>query len=117
MARERAAKPLKPVTWVGSSLRDLRASPGDAQDEAGWQLFHVEQGDAPEDFKPMPSVGSGVYEIRIHTQTEHRLLYVARFAEAIYILHVFEKRTRKTSERDIRIGKRRYAQVIADRGI
>jgi phage-related protein len=115
MATEQAAQPLKPVEWIGSSRHDLRALPDEVQGEAGWQLFRVQQGREPEDFRPMPGVGGGAYEIRIHTQTEHRLLYVAKFAEAVYVLHVFAKRTRKTSRRDVEIGKRRYAQVLAQR--
>src|SRR5947208_12052815 len=94
---------LKPVRWIASSLHDLRAMLDDAQDEIGYQLWRVQTGLMPEDFKSMPSVGAGVFEIRAHTGQESRLIYVAKFAEAIYVLHVFEKRTRKTPNSDLKI--------------
>jgi phage-related protein len=59
----------------------------------------------------MPSIGGGVQEIRVHTRTEHRVIYVAKYDEAIYILHAFEKRTRKTSQRDINLGRRRLGEL------
>jgi phage-related protein len=59
----------------------------------------------------MPSVGPGVQEIRVHTTTEHRVVYVARFAEGIYVLHVFEKRTRKTPTRDLELARTRYREL------
>jgi phage-related protein len=105
----------KPVAWMGTSRKDLRAFPDGARSVAGRQLYQVQLGRQPADFKPMLSVGSGVYEIRIHTQTEHRLLYVAKFEEAVYVLHAFEKRTRKTDRRDIEIARRRLAELFRAR--
>jgi len=81
----------------------------------GFELFNVQRGYAPSDFKPMAGVGSGVFEIRIHGQNEHRALYVAKFAEAIYVLHVFEKKTQQTSRMDMEIGKRRYSEMLVQR--
>ncbi len=63
----------------------------------------------------MPSVGSGVREIRIHTQAEHRVMYVAKFVEGIYVLHAFEKRTRKTRQQDLDVARARLAQVLKER--
>jgi phage-related protein len=63
----------------------------------------------------MPSIGSGVYEIRVHTAVEHRICYVAKFAEAIYVLHAFSKRTRTTSQHDIHILRQRYQALLAQR--
>lgn len=63
----------------------------------------------------MPSVGAGVTEIRIHTGVEHRVFYIAKFREAIYVLHAFEKRTRKTAKKDIELARRRYGQLVRDR--
>jgi len=65
----------------------------------------------PSDWKPMPSVGPGVHEIRIHTEREHRVFYVARFAEAVYVLHACEKRTRRTRHADIELAKARLAEL------
>jgi phage-related protein len=112
----RGAKVTKPVVWMGSARRDLQAFPSDARRAAGRQLNQVQLGRTPADFKPISTVGSGVYEIRIHTQTEHRLIYVAKFAEAVYVLHAFEKRTRKTNRRDLEIAQRRLAEVLRSRG-
>ncbi len=63
----------------------------------------------------MPSVSQGVYEIRIHTQVEHRVFYIAKFSEGIYVLHAFQKRTQKTSKTDIDLARRRLAQLIRER--
>jgi len=79
----------------------------------GYQLRRVQHGLSPDDWKPMASVGAGVQEIRIHAGTEHRILYVAKFEEAIYVLHGFEKRTRRTRQADIDLAKRRLATVRA----
>jgi phage-related protein len=83
----------KPLRWLASSRRDIRAFPPAARRIAGLQLLRVQQGMEPTDWKPMTGVGAGVREIRVHTETEHRVCYVARFAEGIYVLHAFEKRT------------------------
>src|SRR5262245_29426643 len=100
--------PDKPLVWLGSSRRDLRAFPALARRLAGFQLRRVQQGLDPDDWKPMQTVGPGVREIRIHTTGAHRVFYVASHAEATYVLHAFEKKTRKTSARDLRIGRDRF---------
>lgn len=105
----------KSIVWLGSSRSDLQAFPQDARRLAGFQLRQVQQGLDPTDFKPMPSIGSGVYEIRVHTAVEHRVCYVAKFAEAIYVLHVFPKRTRKTSQHDVNLARERYQALLAQR--
>jgi len=60
----------------------------------------------------MPVVGPGVREIRIHTALEHRVLYVAKFVEVVYVLHAFEKRTRKAPKHDVQLARQRY-QALA----
>jgi phage-related protein len=79
----------------------------------GFQLLRVQQGLEPHDWKPMASVGPGVREIRVHTETEHRVCYVARFAEAVYVLRAFEKRSQKTAARDIELARDRYRDLLA----
>lgn len=106
---------MKPVLWIGSSLEVLRAWPEDARRRAGRQLSKVQVGLAPSDWKPLPSVGPGVCEIRVHASTEHRLLYIATFEEAIYVLHCFEKRTRSTRQMDLELARIRLAAVIRAR--
>ncbi|MEW5930367.1 MAG: type II toxin-antitoxin system RelE/ParE family toxin [Gemmatimonadota bacterium] len=102
----------KPLAWLGSSLRDLRAFPEAARRRAGFELSLVQQGLPPADWKPMPEVGRGVVEIRIHTGTEHRVFYLARFEEAVYVLHAFEKKTQKTARREIELASTRLAELI-----
>lgn len=67
----------------------------------------------PTDWKPMPSVGPGVNEIRIHTQDEHRVMYLAKFEEAIYVLHAFEKKSQQTREMDLTRTRERLKLVDA----
>ncbi len=105
----------KPLRWVGTSLDDLRAFTETARRRAGYQLRRIQQGLHPDDWRSMPSVGTGVAEIRLHSDGEHRVLYVAKFDEAIYVLHAFEKRTRQTRHLDLEIGRRRLAEVTRSR--
>jgi phage-related protein len=101
----------KSLRWVGTSRRDLRSFPKDARGQAGRQLWRVQNGREPTDWKPMRGVGAGASEIRVHTDREHRVIYVARFEEAVYVLHAFEKKTRKTPRRDVEIARRRLAAI------
>ena len=103
---------LKPIAWVGSTLKDLRGFPDTARSRAGYQLHRIQDGLEPSDWKPMPSVGTGVREIRIHTGGQHRVVYVAKFEEAIYLLHAFEKKTRRTAKADLDLARRRLAGVV-----
>ena len=98
----------KSLIWVGSSRRDVRAFPALARRLVGFQLRRVQQGLDPDDWKPMTTVGTGVREIRIHIAGAHRVFYVATRPEAIYVLHAFEKKTRKTAAGDLRIGRDRF---------
>lgn len=63
----------------------------------------------------MPGVGPGVREIRIHTALEHRILYVAKFAEAVYVLHAFGKRSRRTAKDDVELARQRYRALVRKR--
>jgi phage-related protein len=94
----------KPIFWIGSSRRDLRDFPDEARRKVGFELRAVQRGEEPSDFKPMPTIGSGVYEIRIQTGDAFRVFYLTKFDEGVYVLHTFQKRTQKTSKRDITIG-------------
>ena len=102
----------KPLVWLGSSLADVRAFPAEARQEAGFQLRRVQQGLSPSDWKPMSTVGLWVIEIRIHTTEEYRVFYVAKFAEAVYVIHAFHKQTQKTAPPDIALAQRRYADLL-----
>ena len=100
--------PDKPLVLLGSSRRDLRAFPALARRLAGFELRRVQQGLDPDDWKPMSTVGPGVREIRIHVAGAHRVFYVATLAEAIYVLHAFEKKTKRTTPRDLELGRERF---------
>lgn len=104
----------KPISWLGSSLKDAREFPDDARRIAGYQLYRLQCGLQPNDWKPMPSVGSGVQEIRIHTRREHRIIYLAKFEDAIYILHAFEKKSQKTTMSDLKIAKKRLVALMSE---
>jgi phage-related protein len=107
---------IKPVDFRGSSLADLSKFPGRARREAGFQLFQVQAGLDADDWKPINTVGAGVREIRIRdTDGIFRVIYVASFAEAIYVLHCFQKKTRKTSQADIELATRRYKELTWER--
>ena len=103
----------KPVVWLGDSRATVRAFPDHVREIAGFQLWRVQQGLEPNDWKPMATVGLGVREIRIQTEAEHRVLYVAKFTEAVYVLHAFEKRTRQTAKTDLDLAKQRF-RALAD---
>jgi phage-related protein len=104
---------MKPVHFVGLSRDDLRELPDEARESAGHQLFKVQQGKEPDDWKPMPTVGVGVNEIRVWEERRgYRVLYVAKFEEAVYVLHVFEKRSQKTSKHDISLARSRYIDLL-----
>jgi len=102
---------MKRLEFVGSSLEDLREFPAEARRAAGFKLEFVQRGLDPSDWKPMKEVGAGVREIRIHILGEWRVLYVAKFADAIYVLHAFQKKTQKTKREDIELARTRYRQI------
>ncbi len=101
---------------VGSALSDLRAFAPDVKLALGRELRRVQLGLLPRDWKPMSDIGAGVMEIRVRTAVAHRLIYVAKYPEAIYVLHAFEKRSQRTSQRDLAIARRRLAEVLRRRG-
>jgi phage-related protein len=92
-------------------LDDLRDFPEEARRAAGFELRTIQNGLEPRDWKPVASVGSGVREIRIHVLGEWRIIYVANIRDAIYVLHAFQKKTQKTSQRDIELARKRYKQI------
>jgi phage-related protein len=96
---------------VGSSLTDLRAFPLTARREAGYQLYRVQHGLEPSDWKPLRTVGPGVREIRIQEEGQYRVIYVAKTVDALYVLHAFRKKSRKTPKRDLEIAKRRLKRI------
>ena len=70
---------------MGQSLDALQNFPTTARREVGYQLDRVQQGYDPKDWKPMSTIGQGVREIRINEQGQYRIIYIAKFEEAIYV--------------------------------
>ncbi|MBN8762412.1 MAG: hypothetical protein BGP20_13365 [Thiobacillus sp. 63-78] len=106
---------IKPVEFRGSTLDDLRAFPISARREAGHQIDLVQQGGEPENWKSMTTVGQGVREIRIRDEVgAYRVIYVAKFADAVYVLHCFQKKTQKTSKADIDLAAKRYRDLLKE---
>lgn len=102
---------MKAIRFLGSSKDDLSAFPTEARRAAGFNLWQVQHGLSPSDWKPVPAVGTGAMEIRIHVRGAWRIIYVAKFEDTVYVLHSFQKKTKKTSPADIALAKRRYCQI------
>jgi phage-related protein len=92
-----AASEVKPVVWVGSSLRDLRGFPDDVQGALGYALFQAQIGGKHPAAKPLKGFGgAGVLEIvEDHEGDTYRAVYTVRFSEAVYVLHAFQKKSRR----------------------
>lgn len=104
------------VEFLGDSLAALRAFPSEARRAAGYQIHRVQTGGNPTDWKPMPSIGAGVREIRIHESAgAFRVIYVARLADAVFVLHCFQKKSAKTARGDLELARSRYERLIAGR--
>jgi len=103
---------MKPLNFIGSSLDDLRNFPEEARKAVGFELYAIQRGLEPCDWKPMPSIGRGVKEIRIHVLGEWRIIYVAKFEDAVHVLHSFQKKTKKINQHDIEIARKRYRQIV-----
>ena len=106
---------MKPLIWLGSSHDDIRMFPEEARQEAGFELYQIQHGHEPSDWKPVLTIGTGVREVRVHGRNEYRVMYVAKFAEAVYVLHAFLKKTQQTSKADIDLARNRFKQLIAAR--
>jgi phage-related protein len=107
---------MKLIRFLGDSLKCLRDFPENARQDAGYQLDKVQRGEQPDDFKPMPSIGKGVEEIRVWDDSgTYRVVYTARLANIVHVLHAFHKKTQATAKRDIDLAKARYSELV--RGI
>ncbi|MBU2621828.1 MAG: type II toxin-antitoxin system RelE/ParE family toxin [Proteobacteria bacterium] len=102
---------MKQIKFIGSCLDDLRNFPDEARRATGFELRAVQNGLEPTDWKPMNVIGTGVKEIRIRVLGEWRIIYVAKYQDIVFVLHAFQKKTRKTSRQDIDLARRRYRQI------
>jgi phage-related protein len=107
--------PAKPLAWVGDALETIRGFPPEVRQVIGHELHRVQLGLEPADWKPMSVVGPGVRELRVEVGRAYRVLYLTNCSEAIYVLHAFEKRSRRTARRDIELGRRRWRVVMRER--
>ena len=108
----------KPLQFVGSSRDDLRDMPSEARQDIGYALSKLQSGEWPSDTKPFNQIGPGTHEIRVRDDdSTYRTFFVAKFPEAIYVLHAFVKKTQKTPQREIALAQRRYQAMIAERGL
>lgn len=108
---------LKPVEWMGDSLRRVKSFSKAVRQQVGYELELVQHGMEPSDWKPLPIVGPGVSEIRIHAEGEHRIFYVAKFPGAVYVLHAFKKTTRAAPRAAIALARARYQEVLRREGL
>ena len=107
---------MKPIRFLGDSLKRLREFPDDARQDAGYQLDKVQRGEQPDDFKPMPSIGKGVEELRVWDDTgTYRVIYTARLKDVVVVLHAFQKKTEATSRADIELARSRWKQLMQER--
>ncbi len=104
--------PVKPVVWMGGSREDLREFPEIVQDSLGFELYRVQCGLDPKDWKPMTTVGAGVKEIRVRDEAGiFRMIYLATRPEGVYVLHCFQKKTQQTSRSDFELAKKRFKAI------
>jgi phage-related protein len=104
---------VKPLGFLGDSLDVLRAFPDGARRAAGFQLDRLQRGLEPLDWKPMTSIGPGVQEIRVREEGgAFRVIYLARLAEAVYVIHCFQKKTQRTPQRELDLARRRLTELM-----
>lgn len=110
------ARPVsKAVEFRGSALKDLKEFPLLARREAGYQIDQVQCGLEPDDWKPMPSIGTGVREIWFRDISgAFRIVYLAKLSDAVYVLHCFQKKTQKTSNADLDLAESRYRELMRE---
>lgn len=100
------------LRWLGDSQRRVRDFPDTVRAEVGHELWLVECGDEPSDWKPMPSIGAGAKEIRIRDREgAFRIIYVANIDAFVFVLHAFQKKTRTTSAKDIELARARMKEL------
>jgi len=103
---------MKQLVFLGSSRDDVMKMPADIRHEIGVELMRVQYGAQPSDFKSMPAVGQGAYEIRVRDESgAYRIIYVAKFEAAVYVLHAFQKKSQQTAKADIDLAKVRDRMI------
>ncbi len=102
---------MKSLYFVGTSLKEIKDFPEKVRKRIGYQLYKIQQGKDPSDWKPMKGIGQGVQEIRIQVKEQYRVIYIASFPDKVYVLHAFKKKTEKTEKRDLDIARHRLKAI------
>ncbi|SSY70132.1 type II toxin-antitoxin system RelE/ParE family toxin [Alysiella crassa] len=103
---------MKEITFLGNSLDCIREFPNEIRQQSGYELHKVQNGEMPTDFKPMPTIGRGVMEIRLRDENgAFRIIYTAKIENMIYVLHAFQKKTQRTSQQDLNLAKQRLNEI------
>ena len=106
---------MKPIRFLGDSLKRLREFSEDVRQDIGYQLDKVQRGEQPDDFKPMATIGKGVEELRVRDDAgTYRVIYTARLARLVYVLHIFQKKSQATAKHDIALAKARYSELMKE---
>ena len=109
-----ALRPNAMLSWEGDSKKVLRGFPVTARSNLSYDLFQLEQHRMPQDFRPMPSIGPKVYELKDGDEkTWYRLIYLSEISNVIYVLHCFEKQGARTPRKDLKTAKKRLSDVNA----
>jgi phage-related protein len=104
---------MKPVSFIGDSLDEVRSFPDEARRAVGFQIDRLQRGLDPDDWKPMKTIGPGVREIRVRDASgAYRVIYVATLADAVYVLHAFRKKSQATSKRDLDLATARFKELM-----
>ena len=104
---------MRPVAFLGDSLDALRSFPDSAKREVGFQIDRLQRGLDPDDWKPMKTVGPGVREIRVRDASDaYLVVYTATLADAVYVLHAFQKKSQATSQRDLELAAARLRDLM-----
>jgi phage-related protein len=108
---------MKAIEFWGDSLDVVRGFPESVRSTVGYQLDRLQRGMQPDDFRPMKTIGPGVEELRVRVEgNAYRVIYIARMADAVHVLHAFQKKSQKTSRADLDVAARRLQQVRARAG-
>jgi phage-related protein len=106
----------RPVKWLGSSKKDLKAFPARVCDDMGYALFFVQCGVTPDNAKPFHGVGSGVFElVESHNKNAYRMVYGVQIGQKVYVLHAFQKKSKQgkeTPKLDVELIKKRYKEAL-----
>lgn len=106
---------MKKIAFVGTSLEIIKDFPQKTTRQIGYELDSVQRGFEPSDWKPMPSIGTGVKEIRVKDEDGiYRVIYVVKYLDKIHVLHAFKKKTQKTPKSDLDLAKSRLKQLIKE---